>query len=154
MIKENPYFNKLLRILTTRCMEQAVYFGSGDLCEVDYHHYGLATPIYTHFTSPIRRYADVVVHRELASAIGLQPLPHDYEDKVWMRALTINLNKRHVMSQLAGRASVTLHTHIFFKVPPAPSCGCGGIPPFAFACAVLLCLLLRRAKSWWSQAWS
>ncbi len=45
VVKDNPYFNKLLRILTTRCMEQAVYFGSGDLCEADYRHYGLAAPL-------------------------------------------------------------------------------------------------------------
>ncbi len=49
-----PYFNTLLRILATRCMMQAVYFCSG--MDSDFHHYGLASPIYTHFTSPIRRY--------------------------------------------------------------------------------------------------
>lgn len=48
-----PYFNTLLRILATRCMMQAVYFCSG--MDSDFHHYGLASPIYTHFTSPIRR---------------------------------------------------------------------------------------------------
>lgn len=52
-IKDFPYFNTLLRILATRCMMQAVYFCSG--MDSDFHHYGLASPIYTHFTSPIRR---------------------------------------------------------------------------------------------------
>ncbi len=50
---------------------QASYFGSGDpAAGNDFSHYGLAAPIYTHFTSPIRRYADVVVHRLLSAAIG------------------------------------------------------------------------------------
>lgn len=35
-------------------------------------HFGLALQEYTHFTSPIRRYADVVVHRQLLQAIKLQ----------------------------------------------------------------------------------
>jgi len=67
--KENPWLNKILRILATRCMQQAVYFPSGECAPAQYLHYGLATPIYTHFTSPIRRYADVMVHRLLAGCI-------------------------------------------------------------------------------------
>lgn len=44
-------------IMATRCMTQAVYFSSGELSEPEYSHYGLAAPLYTHFTSPIRRRA-------------------------------------------------------------------------------------------------
>lgn len=36
-------------------------------------HFGLALQEYTHFTSPIRRYADVVVHRQLLQAIKSEP---------------------------------------------------------------------------------
>ena len=110
-----PAFQKLLRILTTRCMMQAVYFPSGAVAPDEFFHYGLAAPIYTHFTSPIRRYADVVVHRLLAAALGLAPLPAAYQDKPHMTALADNMNKRHLMSQLAGRASASLHTNIFFR---------------------------------------
>lgn len=53
--ESNPYFNTMLRILATRCMLQAVYFASGMVTKEDFQHYGLAVPIYTHFTSPIRR---------------------------------------------------------------------------------------------------
>lgn len=66
---QDPYFNKLIRIMTTRCMLQAVYFASGSVGPEQFWHYGLATPIYTHFTSPIRRYADVLVHRLLHASI-------------------------------------------------------------------------------------
>lgn len=56
VLNSNPYFNTMLRILATRCMLQAVYFCSGTVEKKDFHHYGLAAPIYTHFTSPIRRF--------------------------------------------------------------------------------------------------
>ena len=115
VVAGNPYFNRLLRILATRCMAQAVYFSSGEVAPEDYMHYGLAASIYTHFTSPIRRYADVIVHRLLAAAIGVDPLPAEYEDRAGMRALCDNLNRRHLMAALAGRASGSLHTNIFFK---------------------------------------
>ena len=40
----DPYLNKLLRILATRCMAPAKYFSSSDKEEADYAHYGLAAP--------------------------------------------------------------------------------------------------------------
>lgn len=50
----------LIETLTIRAMAKAVY--STD----NIGHYGLAFPYYTHFTSPIRRYPDMMVHRLLA----------------------------------------------------------------------------------------
>ncbi|KAI2668439.1 Exosome complex exonuclease RRP44 [Labeo rohita] len=112
-IQNFPYFNTLLRILATRCMMQAVYFCSG--MDSDFHHYGLASPIYTHFTSPIRRYADIIVHRLLAVAINADSTYPDLMDKHKQSALCNNLNYRHKMAQYAQRASVAFHTQLFFK---------------------------------------
>jgi len=45
------------------CLKPAVYMCVNDYPAESYHHYGLNFALYTHFTSPIRRYADVLVHR-------------------------------------------------------------------------------------------
>ena len=115
VVESDPYFNKILRILSTRCMSPAQYFCSGEYRPQDWHHYGLAAPVYTHFTSPIRRYADVIVHRLLAAAIGVASLPVHLSSKSYLHDLAANMNRRHRSAQLAGRASVQLHTLIFFS---------------------------------------
>ncbi|GAO49346.1 RNB-domain-containing protein [Saitoella complicata NRRL Y-17804] len=103
---KEPYFNTLLRIMATRCMLAAEYFGSGQFAESEFRHYGLATHIYTHFTSPIRRYADVMVHRQLAAAIGYEEPHPSLVDKVKLEDICSNINFRHRNAQFAGRASV------------------------------------------------
>ncbi|KAG0330708.1 exosome catalytic subunit dis3 [Podila humilis] len=116
VLPEEPYFNKLLRIMTTRCMMQAVYFCSGSMTVPEFRHYGLATDIYTHFTSPIRRYSDVMVHRQLHAAIDSDvTYGNELTDKEGMNELTAVLNHRNRMAQHAARSSVELFTHLFFK---------------------------------------
>ncbi|KAH9710519.1 exosome complex exonuclease RRP44 [Citrus sinensis] len=114
-VGDDPYFNKLIRILATRCMTQAVYFCSGDLTPPEFHHYGLAAPLYTHFTSPIRRYADVVVHRLLSASLGIYKLPSVFQDRPQLTSIADNLNYRHRNAQMASRGSVELHTLIYFR---------------------------------------
>lgn len=84
----------------------AEYFPSGLYGYPEFKHYGLAVDIYTHFTSPIRRYCDVVAHRQLAGAIGYEMLDLNHRDKAKMELIVKNINKRHRNAQFAGRASI------------------------------------------------
>lgn len=103
---DEPFFNTLVRIMATRCMLSAEYFSSGSFAPAEFRHYGLASSIYTHFTSPIRRYADVIAHRQLSSAIGFEPLHPSLQNAARMEKICSNINYRHRMAQMAGRASI------------------------------------------------
>ena len=59
-LKEHPQ-GYTLKVHVLRSLKQAQYRATAD------GHYGLAKPDYTHFTSPIRRYSDLIVHRVLDS---------------------------------------------------------------------------------------
>jgi len=66
-VKDKPE-EKFVNILVLRALKLAVY------SEQNVGHYGLAKKNYTHFTSPIRRYPDLVVHRILKRALeGRKP---------------------------------------------------------------------------------
>ncbi|MCA0846459.1 ribonuclease R [Salipiger thiooxidans] len=55
---------ELINLATLRSMTQAYY------SPTNFGHFGLALQNYAHFTSPIRRYSDLIVHRGLISAHG------------------------------------------------------------------------------------
>ena len=104
--KQEPFFNTLVRVMATRCMMSAEYFCSGTQSYPEFRHYGLASEIYTHFTSPIRRYADLVAHRQLAAAIGYEQLDSSLHSKAKLEGICKNINIRHRNAQMAGRASI------------------------------------------------
>ncbi|XP_057522720.1 DIS3-like exonuclease 2 isoform X2 [Amaranthus tricolor] len=71
IFKEDSVVYEILVNYATRPMQLAKYFCTGDsmVPEDEWGHYALAVPLYTHFTSPLRRYPDIVVHRTLSAAI-------------------------------------------------------------------------------------
>uniref|UniRef100_A0A3Q3INJ6 DIS3-like exonuclease 2 n=1 Tax=Monopterus albus TaxID=43700 RepID=A0A3Q3INJ6_MONAL len=72
---DDEYTSARQQVLTHMCsrpMQMALYFCSGVWKDEQlFKHYALNVPLYTHFTSPIRRYADIIVHRLLASSLKL-----------------------------------------------------------------------------------
>ncbi len=59
---EGTEFDQLVNLSTLRSMQQAYYHPE------NFGHFGLALRSYAHFTSPIRRYSDLIVHRALITA--------------------------------------------------------------------------------------
>lgn len=69
-IKDRPDFH-LIQTVMLRSLSQAVYTSENN------GHFGLNYPAYTHFTSPIRRYPDLLVHRAIRSVIrSKRETPH------------------------------------------------------------------------------
>jgi hypothetical protein len=71
--------------------------------------------VHVHVLLSLSRYSDIVVHRLLAAALGLTSLPPAYADRSRLQELCTHMNRRHKAAQYVQRASVNLHTVLFFK---------------------------------------
>jgi DIS3-like exonuclease 2 len=69
-VKHDPVLYSILMQYASKPMQSAKYFCSGEFKDKeDWAHYAHAIPLYTHFTSPLHRYPDIIVHRTLAAAL-------------------------------------------------------------------------------------
>lgn len=98
-IEDTPHAS-LIRTASIRSMQKAIY------STINIGHFGLAFSFYTHFTSPIRRYPDLLVHRILHKHIENRPFGD--KDIVTFQKIAENSTMREIDAAEAERSSKKL----------------------------------------------
>ena len=105
--------------LLSKTMSLAEYFCTGEelplFCETKgdfFRHYALSVEHYTHFTSPIRRYPDLVVHRMLDAALAGKSIHYNTIEVCSMAKIC---NQKKLDAKMAGDESASLFLALFIK---------------------------------------
>jgi VacB/RNase II family 3'-5' exoribonuclease len=127
------HMGSVLEHLFTKCMKPAEYFCVKGTDPNDWRHFNLNLSSYTHFTSPIRRYADLVVHRMLAK---LLISPQDQPESI--RKISDVCNERKLSTRrLAQDLDVLYFCHYVSRFPTLSSAVIIDIAESAFRVAVI-----------------
>lgn len=113
ILNEHEGGSTVATLLLLKSMALAGYFCSGT-CKENFSHYALSVPLYTHFTSPIRRYPDVIVHRMLDAALSHKSLPIRDSPDI-LSKLAEHCNDMKYRARMVSDSSMTLFLHIYYK---------------------------------------
>ncbi len=109
--------------LVMQPMQPAEYFAAGNVDGAKWGHYALAIPYYTHFTSPIRRYADVLVHRLLQATIDGPEAVAKCATSDEIMAQSDVCNERKQAAKLASQMSDQVYMCLYLKRHPTEVMG-------------------------------
>ncbi|TFY81870.1 hypothetical protein EWM64_g2137 [Hericium alpestre] len=112
---DNPTARLLLQLLSYKATHRAKYFCAGMLDIAKYQHYALNVPLYSHFTSPIRRYADILVHRQLESVLQSNTDAKFTMDRDAVAKVTQQCNIKRDSAKLAQEQSAHLYLCILIS---------------------------------------
>lgn len=70
---QDPIKRQCVETLLYKCLPRPKYYIAGKQDPENYSHYYLNLPVFTHFTAPLRRFSDLIVHRQVKAAIYNRP---------------------------------------------------------------------------------
>lgn len=111
--KISPEMMKTINQKMIRTMQLAKYFIVDEDPEFTWHHFALNFDVYTHFTSPIRRYPDVLVHRLLFNILEHGENAKEHVNKKFMMEIMNKCNESKQASRKVSDGCDKVNIYLF-----------------------------------------